>query len=293
MPLRGIATLVVALSAALQAVSQGSNVTCSSQYAWMTNSRGQNPCVVSAYLQGACLKDPTQAYFFPLDTGFYYWSPWKDDETPCTCNTVYFSTLAACMACQNEESFEDSTPWSTWTTNCTTPIVGRWPTQVPAGTAIPSWAFLDVVRSDRFNVTLAKNMAAYDLPDTTMLSSTATPTSTFTTVTSQTTQTAPMTSSAKKINPGVITGVAVGALVLGGTLIGAIIFCCMRRRRGVALGQASSALVGHASSEKNSSSQTRDPLLNWVQYDPKSSTTLPGSAAHTPMDARFHGLPEI
>lgn len=35
MPLRGIATLVVALSAALQAVSQGSNVTCSSQYAWV------------------------------------------------------------------------------------------------------------------------------------------------------------------------------------------------------------------------------------------------------------------
>jgi hypothetical protein len=34
---------------------------CESQYSWMQNSKGQSPCLVAAFVEGACAADSKQA----------------------------------------------------------------------------------------------------------------------------------------------------------------------------------------------------------------------------------------
>lgn len=47
--------------------------------------------------------------------------------------------------------------------------LSRWPFQVPAGTSVPSWMFIDILQSDGFNVTAAELLAADGQPDTTLV----------------------------------------------------------------------------------------------------------------------------
>ncbi|KAI0777158.1 hypothetical protein BC629DRAFT_1525684, partial [Irpex lacteus] len=100
--------------------AQGTNATCSASFSWATNSRGQSPCLQAAYLNGACLSDPQDAYVFSLPTGFHYRPPSAAIATPCQCSTVFYSVLAACADCQSREVL----PWSAWETNCSTVYTG-------------------------------------------------------------------------------------------------------------------------------------------------------------------------
>ena len=91
----------------------------------MFNSKNQNPCLVSSWLFTPC-SSPSGAsqvtrraaqnshpaslwyldsFVFPLTPGFHYNTPLNssDSATPCRCNTVLFSTIAACATCQGGE----------------------------------------------------------------------------------------------------------------------------------------------------------------------------------------------
>ncbi|KAI0249314.1 hypothetical protein BJV78DRAFT_1228690 [Lactifluus subvellereus] len=57
-------------------------VICSQTWQWTSNSFGQNPCIVAAYLMATC-------------NGGY-------DGDLCKCNTVVYSLLSACDACQQK-----------------------------------------------------------------------------------------------------------------------------------------------------------------------------------------------
>lgn len=72
--------------------------------AQMDNSRGQNPCLIAAYLNSACLADPTDAYVYPLPDDYHYISPTVQFATPCQCSTVFYSMIGACATCQNREN---------------------------------------------------------------------------------------------------------------------------------------------------------------------------------------------
>ncbi|OCH94415.1 hypothetical protein OBBRIDRAFT_789333 [Obba rivulosa] len=98
-----------------------------------------------------------------LPPGFHYVTPQGTSVNPCDCNTVIYSLLQACAACQDRSV----QPWSTWETNCTNPGIEEYPEAFSSGTSVPAWAYLNVVPEDTFDVTAAQNVAAENLPDAT------------------------------------------------------------------------------------------------------------------------------
>lgn len=84
----------------------------------MDNSKGQSPCIITAYLGGACYNGrasiPIMPYSFSSDVqqefsvpalapGFVYYGPYTDEanQIKCECNTVFYNIISACGLCQN------------------------------------------------------------------------------------------------------------------------------------------------------------------------------------------------
>ncbi|EMD31346.1 hypothetical protein CERSUDRAFT_119912 [Gelatoporia subvermispora B] len=174
--LLGALTLIAHVS---KTRAQTTNATCLDGFSWMFNERNQSPCQVSAYLIAPCLDDPSDAFVDSLPPGFHYVTPQGASVNPCDCNTVIYSTMQACAACQSRPV----QPWSTWETNCTGPGIQEYPEQFSSGTSVPAWAYLDVVEEDSFDVNTAQQVASEGIPDATSgnltgISSTGLPSST-------------------------------------------------------------------------------------------------------------------
>ena len=110
------------------------------------NSLDQNPCAVAAYLEATCNMGCeylacvhgnstliSAAWTFePLPTGYQYGAPDEDWRTDlCMCNTVLYSLVSACDACQGEKwsmygpilsvyipFYLSAIRWTRWVTNC-------------------------------------------------------------------------------------------------------------------------------------------------------------------------------
>jgi len=157
-----VAALVQLLSAPKGSVAQQSSVTCDSTYNWAKNSLGQDPCVVGSYLLRVC--DTSNITIPTLPVGDNY-NP--GDTSPCNCNSVTYTLIAACADCQ-DGNFDT---WSFWSENCTAPYDKIYPEILPAGTAVPGWAYLDVVGSNVYNATVAQQFAESDPPESTGIAS--------------------------------------------------------------------------------------------------------------------------
>ncbi|KAI9571580.1 hypothetical protein HD554DRAFT_2168849 [Boletus coccyginus] len=213
-------------------VAQTSTAVCLSSFNWMTNSKGQNPCVVSAYLEGAC--SDGQYTIDPLPTGYYYPGPYADEgnQLECECSSVTYNTMSACGLCQNSTIIG----WSVWNTNCTTLYPGFFPLDIPAGTAVPQWAFQDVTKSDLFNVTLAQSVG--DNPESTALNTaqstgSVNPVSTVASA-SLTASPSPTAIDTASSGGGSSTAAIVGGVVggvVGLALIAAVVFFVMKKKR--------------------------------------------------------------
>jgi len=133
------------------------NVTCTGQTSWMQNALGQNPCLVSAYLTGACNDG---LWFVPtlLANGPYN-PPEGTGSTgadACRCSTVDYNLLQACSVCQGGIIGL----WSDWISFCNSSVVSvGFPEATPAGTIIPGWATLDPTTTGTWNATAAEEYA--------------------------------------------------------------------------------------------------------------------------------------
>ncbi|KAJ3483695.1 hypothetical protein NLI96_g6136 [Meripilus lineatus] len=196
------------------AYAQGTNATCLSDFDWMFNSRGQSPCLMAAYLNTPCLSDPTSAYVFALPPTYHYRPPIPATATPCQCSSVFYALLEGCAVCQGNPT----TPWSTWGINCTSAIYERvYPKDIPSGTSVPAWAYLDVHTPDNFNATDARAIANSGAGESSAPSGAS---STAASVPSSTSGSS--TSGGSKSNTGAIVGGVIAAVV-GVALIGGII----------------------------------------------------------------------
>ncbi|KAI0637693.1 hypothetical protein C8Q77DRAFT_382687 [Trametes polyzona] len=151
------------------AFAQSTTAVCLSGYGWMNNGLGQNPCVVSSYLLAPC-SGPAGGFIVGLSapTHRYSWAnPGPHGLSACVCNTVLFSALYACAACQGAEVA--AMPWATFITNCTEsiPVIQAYPEALPNGTSVPSWAYLDVVSSGHLDINQAEKLANIHQPDAT------------------------------------------------------------------------------------------------------------------------------
>lgn len=289
--------------------AQFSNITCTSQHAWMSNSRGQNPCLVAAYLSVPCVGETAAVDGQLDDPGEFYDGPlFGPDE--CSCNTVMYSMVEACQLCQFD-SGGGPEAWSAWSRNCTTTKAGSYPMAIQPGTAVPAWAYLDVVKADRFNETAAQLVAAAGVPESTAVPSSSTSTTitaTFSTdsATSQSTSStasgqptatdvgAAVGSGSQKSDPkGPLVGGIVGG-VLGILLIGALVFYILLRHRrltsaahaqpesGPALSSTEATIsrsgtpglgpYGHPAALKE---RMMSPTTDSVVYDPDDPRTFP------------------
>ncbi|KZS88826.1 hypothetical protein SISNIDRAFT_489852 [Sistotremastrum niveocremeum HHB9708] len=123
-----------------------------SQLPWAFNSLNQSPCQVAANLGSLC--EPTGTYQVPpLDPDEEY-SP--GDNTPCECNTVFYSLLSACAACQGQSPGT----WDVFSELCPSTNIGVFPHNIPSGTLIPHWAYEDVtdLPADTFDISLAQSL---------------------------------------------------------------------------------------------------------------------------------------
>jgi len=146
-----VTVLSVVVAAELLAVlpgvawAQTTDVTCQLQWASLDNSLGQNPCLVSAFLMQPCSRINVTVH--AITTGQTY-DAIPDVGPICLCSTVSYSAISACAMCQG-----GSWPsWSTWANNCVETFNQRYSfANIPAGTSVPPWAFLDVETNDEFN----------------------------------------------------------------------------------------------------------------------------------------------
>ncbi|KAI0046152.1 hypothetical protein FA95DRAFT_1679988 [Auriscalpium vulgare] len=143
---------------------------CQTGWEWSFNTLGQDPCTVVAYLESTCFGG---TFSIPaLTPGHHYTGPSDaQDGNPCSCNSVSYNLISACDACQGSVW----TQWSEWSLNCTQVApAGTYPFNIPAGTRVPHWAYLDTTKNDTWNNFTA--FATGDSPESTAtaLPSTAT-----------------------------------------------------------------------------------------------------------------------
>ncbi|KIO30687.1 hypothetical protein M407DRAFT_20217 [Tulasnella calospora MUT 4182] len=131
---------------------------CDSSMAWMSNSMGQSPCMVYAYLSSVCSPDkywgvdPAQP---PLGN-FTYAPPHGTTANVCQCNTVAYNLMEACSFCQGAQIGD----WKSWTTNCLPSDISKeYSPDVPSETVIPSWALLDPTQAGSWDATEARKHA--------------------------------------------------------------------------------------------------------------------------------------
>ena len=141
------------------------------------NSKEENPCEIAGALDAECQGfgafesvfhfcsnnlRPTDTYGVgPLKQGTHYTTPQRNTSAlGCECNTVMYrytadlyahpnqvlivefcSLYMACTACQNVST----QPWSFWTQNCDQIYVDEYPGKIPWKTAVPNWAYADVI----------------------------------------------------------------------------------------------------------------------------------------------------
>ncbi|KAG2041608.1 hypothetical protein BDR03DRAFT_669108 [Suillus americanus] len=281
-------SLVVVLAAAAALVPRGAfaqNAACLSSFGWMNNSLGQDPCLVASYLQSAC----TPMMAGPLPPGYIYSAPSAATANPCECSTVTYSMLSACADCQNAGYLN----WSAWSTSCTQTSIREYPMDIPAGTKVPSWAYLNVAGG--FDPVAAQNNG--DLPE-----STATSVQTTITVTYSTTISASLTSMSTSLtsssgaatgssttpasdstssNVGAIAGGVVGGIAGAAAIIGLATWYFVKRRRSSTTPSAAfndiSGGPGHTQSFYSTNTTSTFPMAQQLRlYDPSDPTTFPG-----------------
>ncbi|KAI6118853.1 hypothetical protein EV401DRAFT_1965650 [Pisolithus croceorrhizus] len=249
----------------LRVTAQQTTVACPSQYNWMENSKGQNPCLVAAYVQGVCSGGLLMRCNLTPTTLV----PTPTRQMPCECNTVTYSLIITYIA------------WSSWSYNCSTDTQRTF----PPGTAVPHWAYQDVEPTDDFNVTVAQ--AVGDSPESTATAAQSTVTSiptatstaaSLTAAPSSSTTSSPQSAS-KSSNTGAIVGGAVGGVVGLAAIVGLAAWLLLRRRRQVT---PPNALDGGAPPPATSSMYTGSnsftaPLTQPKFYDPSDPSTFPAS----------------
>jgi len=275
MSLRALSLLAIATKVFVGVSAQAtSNATCQPEYNWMTNSKGQNPCLVASYLQGACNNGDWGVVELP--PGTHYTGPTQDEVNACQCSTVTYSMISACGICQNGTA----EGWTTWSTNCSTLYVTQFTDNIPPGTAVPAWAYLNVTIEDEFNPIAAEAEAETNLPEST---GTSAPTASA----SSSPIGPPSSGSNKSSNAGAIAGGVVGGLVGLGLVAGVIAICLVRQRRAHRAPSASFGTYGNGANPTRSpppmSQEYRHPVYGaGVQtplklYNPSDPSTHPSS----------------
>ncbi|KAN0140979.1 hypothetical protein V8E53_001423 [Lactarius tabidus] len=257
---------------------------------WSLNSLLQSPCMVAAYLQTECSGGIFTVGNLP--PGSEYGGPNLGQGNQCICNTVVYSLISACAACQKGSWIN----YSTWLSNCTSKATpGVFPMPIPVETRVPKWAYLDsFMDSNSWNLTTAE--AVGDYPEVTgsfTSSPLASPLASPTTSGSGSSPTSTSHSSSNRGRISVTSGI-IGAILISGV----VAWFVVRRQR-----------ARCAPPKTDTRGKIEQPVPNPLTvetpriYDPSDPTTYPrrelqpqrfGSTSYlSPSQLGYNGLPEI
>ncbi|KAF8623523.1 hypothetical protein AX15_006300 [Amanita polypyramis BW_CC] len=229
----------------------------------MFNSLGQGPCEVARYMGGAC--NNGVFYIPPLGTDQVYIGPTPNNANECRCSSVLYSLLNACALCQHARVSQ----WDAYYGNCSTPYVAMFPGQIPPGTAVPHWAYMDVTQFGGFNATYAQQLS--DSPESTAGSSaTSTPSS---------------SPPHKSSIAGPVAGGVVGGVIFVALVAVAVLLLLRYRRKSSAAqvhyGVEASGAGGSLPESKLSHQPYVVPVLEQepLLYNPSDPRTFPSSIA--------------
>ncbi|TFK42439.1 hypothetical protein BDQ12DRAFT_274734 [Crucibulum laeve] len=135
------------------AFGQTSDAICLPYYSWAFTSQKKSPCEVASSLIAVCNGGPFNVDALPDQS--HYLGPTLAAANPCLCNTVTYSLMSACGACQGRTFLS----WSVWSANCNSVTDGSYPQQLPTGLLVPGWAYDDVQGGDNFDQSLARQNA--------------------------------------------------------------------------------------------------------------------------------------
>ncbi|KAI0721101.1 hypothetical protein C8T65DRAFT_715740 [Cerioporus squamosus] len=111
----------VGLAARMHAQTTNAQCKNGSDYSWSFNSLGQSPCLMGAYMMGACQPGGSYDVQGIPDVSFRYNGPTADQATLCSCSSISYSLMSACGFCQGAGWPE----WSAWTQNCSSQLVNN------------------------------------------------------------------------------------------------------------------------------------------------------------------------
>ncbi|KAH9941794.1 uncharacterized protein BXZ73DRAFT_98185 [Epithele typhae] len=249
--------------------AQDTDVTCLSQFNWMNNAQGQNPCLVTSILRIPCQGD--NELLSLKEDGTYVGS---GTSSKCYCSTVLYSTLAACGYCQGASDPDAIVKWSTFIQNCSKSDISiqSYTAGQIQGSEAPKWAYLFDGSTDFVNLAAVQANAT----STTSTSSSSTSTSTLSVSTSNSASTTSSStaasssstagannssnSSGNKSNVGAIVGGIVGGV--GALVLASITFFCWRSRR------STSASPGPGFMPEPAASYGQPPMQSVQGYSP-------------------------
>ncbi|OAX31414.1 hypothetical protein K503DRAFT_806085 [Rhizopogon vinicolor AM-OR11-026] len=183
--------------------------------------------------------------------------------------------FAACEICQNT-TIEN---WSVWSSNCSTSLkhYSVYPLNIPNGTAVPNWAYLDVVTNDIFNAAAAQrdgdspeSTSTHVQSTTSIISST---TSISASLTSSSTTQSP-TSALKSSSVGAIAGGVVGGVIAGIAIASVVAWFFVRHHRSTKASPAAFNDISGGSGRTQSVYMTQQLPF----YDPSDPKTFPTSS---------------
>ncbi|CAE6429373.1 unnamed protein product [Rhizoctonia solani] len=266
-------------------------------HTWTLNSRGQNPCLVAAYLNAPCTPDNViDVPSLGEGEGGYYTINASTVDI-CICNSVVWNLFSACALCQRGVSIS----WRQWRAPCLDNMVnvGKYPVSLPAGVSVPSWAYYDFTATGIFNHITASQQSG---PESSAISGPTSTDSLAPTLVSTATGANGSTSipnpnksqSGSSSTTGAIIGGVVGG-VLGIGLLGLIAFVIVRKRKPeapaikypetshkppmtTAFDTATPIMVGQAPSHQFGDPSPPAATLEYKSYNASNPSTPTGAA---------------
>ncbi|KAL5512173.1 hypothetical protein ACEPAG_3458 [Sanghuangporus baumii] len=209
---------------------------CTSEFAWMNNSKSQSPCLVAAYLLAPCQRTGDGNVRAIANTT--YLAPTAEGAEACWCSWGVYNMLEACASCQNNSNYLLS--WYNYRTNCSAqlqPNTEFYPSDniISEETSVPFWATKDPSTWDSgtFNLTEAQVIDSEGKGDVTQASRAAASGSVSASSSgpsATSTETSNSSDDGSSVNVGAIAGGVIGGVVAIAAA-GLAAFFFMRRRK--------------------------------------------------------------
>ncbi|KAJ3571061.1 hypothetical protein NP233_g4007 [Leucocoprinus birnbaumii] len=135
------------------------------------NNKGQDPCLVAALLQADC-RNETNVTIPQLAVNEIYTGPNPaNNHDVCLCNSVVYSLLSVCAACQSRFWMD----WTSWTAHCAIAYIRGFPKNISSNVAVPPWAYnnITVISAPNFDMEQAIRTAVNGPQSSTTFPSTA------------------------------------------------------------------------------------------------------------------------